>query len=114
MLCFDPHKVCCKLFVKCTIISNNILDHKVQQRTQELESSRDRLQRASEERDIFISKAAGDMRNFIATIKGLCHVGARDSLAASHYLEKVNKTSDGLSEVVNKFSHPQLTLETKQ
>ncbi|WP_276370545.1 tetratricopeptide repeat protein [Chryseolinea sp. H1M3-3] len=84
---------------------NLLLDRRVKERTQELESSRDVLQRACEERDIVMIRATSDLKRSLATIKGLCLLGAQDADEARHYLEKVGVISGAVSDVINKLSY---------
>jgi hypothetical protein len=84
---------------------NHLLDKKVKERTQELELNRDALQRACEERDVVIHKAAIDIKSSLATIKGLCALGLKDikDPGAGEYLKKVDITSDNFSGVLNRL-----------
>ena len=84
---------------------NQLLDKKVKERTQELELNRDVLQRACNERDIIISKAASDIRSSFVTIKGLCHLGLKDNGEAHHYFNKLNVTSDNFLEIMKILVH---------
>ncbi len=84
---------------------NLLLDRKVKERTQALESSRDVLQRACEERDILIMRATADLKRSLATIKGLCLLGVKDADESRHYLEKVGVISGAVSDVINKLSY---------
>lgn len=87
---------------------NRILDSRVRERTRELEVNRDTLQRAFLERDAIINKASIDIRSSIATIKGLCLLGIKEIQHpnAQDYLEKVDKTSDQLSNVISRIFSP--------
>ncbi|WP_276370548.1 tetratricopeptide repeat protein [Chryseolinea sp. H1M3-3] len=78
---------------------NQLLDMKVRERTQELENNRDALQRACEERDILIDKTSNDIRNSMATIKGLCSVGLKDvnDPVALQYIAKMDNVTDKFS-----------------
>ncbi|WP_276370538.1 tetratricopeptide repeat protein [Chryseolinea sp. H1M3-3] len=82
---------------------NSLLDEKVRQRTRELETNRDELQRAWRERDALITKAATDIRSSVATMKGLCFAGLKDidHPKAPEYLQKMNLTSDQLGCILN-------------
>jgi tetratricopeptide (TPR) repeat protein len=84
---------------------NLLLDRRVKERTQELESSRDVLQRACDERDIVILKATSDLKGSVATIKGLCLLGVKDANEARHYLEKVDVITSAVSDVINKLAY---------
>jgi hypothetical protein len=88
-------------------LANQLLDKKVQERTQELQQNRDALERSWLERDAIINKASIDLKSSIATMKGLCLLGAKeiDHPKAPHYLQKMDDTSDRLSEILNNIFH---------
>ncbi len=84
---------------------NRLLDMKVRERTQELENNRDALQRACEERDILIDKTSNDIRNSLATIKGLCSVGLKDvnDPVALQYIKKMDNVTDKFSATLGRL-----------
>ncbi len=86
---------------------NKLLDERVKERTKELEMNRDALQRAWQERDVLISKASSDIQSSIATLKGLCFLGAReiDHPKATEYWKQLDNTSNGLSAIMNKMHY---------
>ena len=86
---------------------NKHLDERVKERTRELETNRDALQRAWQERDALISKASSDIQSSIATLKGLCSLGAReiDHPKATEYWKQLDNTSNGLSAIMNKMHY---------
>jgi len=86
---------------------NKLLDEQVMDRTKELEMNRDALHRAWQERDALISKATSDIQSSIATLKGLCSLGAKeiDHPLATEYWEQLDKTSNGLSATLNKMHY---------
>ena len=86
---------------------NKLLDQRVKERTRELEMNRDALQRAWQERDALISKASSDIQSSIATLKGLCFLGAKeiDHPLATEYWKQLDKTSNGLSATLNKMHY---------
>ncbi len=86
-------------------IANRLLDEKVKERTHELQLNQDALQRAWQERDALIYKASADIKGSIATIKGLCFLGKKDidHPNAGQYLDKMDSTSDYLSEIINRM-----------
>jgi len=86
---------------------NELLDERVKERTRELEMNRDALQRAWQERDELISKASSDIQSSIATLKGLCFLGAReiDHPKATEYWKQLDNTSNGLSALMNKMHY---------
>ncbi len=94
---------------------NKLLDEKVKERTQELEMNRDILQRACEERDILIHKTSIDIRNSLATLKGLCSLGLKDieDPRAQQYINKMNTTSDNFSEILGRLHLTRITGEPK-
>ena len=71
-----------------------MLDRKVRERTHELEFNRDVLQRSCDERDVLLQKMAADIRNSIATIKGLCNLAKKDASQVDRYLDEVYAASD--------------------
>jgi tetratricopeptide (TPR) repeat protein len=86
---------------------NKLLDERVKERTRELEMNRDALQRAWQERNALISKASSDIQSSIATLKGLCLLGAReiDHPKATEYWKQLDNTSNGLSAIMNKMQY---------
>ena len=86
---------------------NKHLDERVTERTRELEMNRDALHRAWQERDALISKASSEIQSSIATLKGLCSLGAReiDHPKATEYWKQLDNTSNGLSAIMNKMHH---------
>ena len=86
---------------------NELLDERVTERTRELEMNRDALQRAWQERDALISKASSEIQSSIATLKGLCSLGAReiDHPKATEYWKQLDNTSNGLSAIMNKMQY---------
>jgi tetratricopeptide (TPR) repeat protein len=86
-------------------IANRLLDEKVKQRTHQLELNQDALQRAWQERDALINMASIDIKSSIATIKGLCLLGKKDidHPNAQQYLNKMDRASDHLSEILNRM-----------
>lgn len=78
---------------------NVILDKKIEERTRQLELSRDELLKAFRERDILITRASDDINETLSTIRGLCLTGAKDisDPAALLYMEEIDKTSHHLT-----------------
>jgi tetratricopeptide (TPR) repeat protein len=91
---------------------NQILDKKVGERTHELELNRDGLQRACEARDIILNKTSADIKNSLATLKGLCNLALRDveDLRAREYLDKMNAASDTFASIVRNLHVKRLEL----
>jgi tetratricopeptide (TPR) repeat protein len=88
-------------------LMNELLDTKVKERTQELELSRDEVQRVWQERDILMSKVANDVRGSLATLKGLCFLSLNDieHENIAEYLVKldltVNRLNDNLDKIIS-------------
>ena len=78
---------------------NLMLDKKIEERTRELELSRDELLNAFKERDILIYRASEGITETINTIKGLCFIGIKDvsDPVARSYIDKIDKTSHHLA-----------------
>lgn len=55
----------------------------------------------------FIGKASSDLQSSIATIKGLCFLGEKetDQIKAHDYWLKLSNTSDHLSSILKKLSY---------
>jgi len=78
--------------------ANRMLEDKVKERTRELESNRDALQRSLDERSMVLQKVSTDIRSSLATIRGLCSLGLTDKEAMdrSQYIRRIDVTSEGL------------------
>jgi len=85
--------------------ANQLLELRVRERTRELEVNRDLLARSLEERSIEMQRISVDVKRNIATIKGLCILGMKDSVGpnTSEYIDKIDDTSDQLLSIVNRF-----------
>ncbi len=83
---------------------NFLLDQRVRERIQELQTNRDALHRALEEREILITRAAMKINTSPATLKGLCILGSNDVEDAREYLKKVTPALDNLGDIVARFS----------
>lgn len=83
---------------------NQILEQKVKERTTELEINSSVLQRSLEERNVQLQKISTDIKNSLATIKGLCFLGLKDSDAPGvvQYIHKIDVTSDQLLNTLNR------------
>jgi hypothetical protein len=88
---------------------NELLELRVKERTKELELNRNELQRSVSERDLLIEKTAQSIRSSLASIKGICEVGLKDisEPSARLYIQKVEETSDSLSNTLNALSQIQ-------
>jgi tetratricopeptide (TPR) repeat protein len=90
--------------------ANEILDQKVKKRTQDLELSRNTLQRALGTQDARMHKLSTDIKNSIVTIKALCSLGLKDidnpkdidNHNVRVYLTKVDSVSDHIFEGLNR------------
>ncbi|HEY3406249.1 MAG TPA: tetratricopeptide repeat protein [Ohtaekwangia sp.] len=80
--------------------ANTLLDKKVEEQTRELEKSYRELKLAMEQRDATIRKVAVEIRNSMATVKGLCATGLKDITLASSQarLIEIENASKILSE----------------
>ena len=83
---------------------NFLLDQRVRERTEELQTHRDALHRALEEREIHITKAASKINTTLATLKGLCQLGSNNVEDAREYLKKVTPALDNIGEIVARLS----------
>jgi hypothetical protein len=88
---------------------NQLLELRVKERTKELEINRIELIRACSERDLLIEKTTQTVRSSLASIKGICEVGLKDisEPGARLYIQKVEETSDTLSNSLNALLHIQ-------
>jgi tetratricopeptide (TPR) repeat protein len=88
---------------------NELLELRVRERTRELEVNRNELIRACSERDLLIDKTAQSIQSSLASIKGICQVGLKDisEPGARLYIQKVEETSDSLSNSLNALLHIQ-------
>jgi hypothetical protein len=84
---------------------NQLLDRRVNERTQELQLNRDVLQRACDERDVLLQKIAADIRSSIATIKGLCNLAKKDVSQVDRYLDEVNAATDSFYSTARKITY---------
>jgi hypothetical protein len=82
---------------------NARLELKVKERTRELEENQSELIRACSARDQLIGRAALDILNIQASVKGLFLVGRRDFVLnadSSEFLRGIERTSDALAKTV--------------
>ena len=79
---------------------NSLLDHRVRERTQELQLSRDALHRAFHERELLITTTVTKINTSLATLKGLCLLGSYDKENAREYLKRVSFALDDIRHVV--------------
>jgi hypothetical protein len=84
---------------------NRLLDRKVRERTIEIESNCDALQRAYEERDLLLQKTSMEINTSLATVKGLCCTGLKDvdDPLAIQYLDRMNRAVDNFSNVLSRL-----------
>lgn len=88
--------------------TNLFLEQKVRERTLELEKNNDALLQALEQQAVVFQKVSTDFRSFMATIKGLCTLGLRDTEESygGQYIRKIEATSDELLDVVSRILSP--------
>ena len=84
---------------------NRLLDTKVRERTQALELNQTKLQKACEERDLILSRVVTEIKNSIATVKGLCFLAKKDSRDAIRYIDQVDYTSEKFLRIVETLNH---------
>ena len=94
-----------KLFEK-TWRSQQELENKIQQRTKELSAALDEIKIISKRKSDFISAVSHELRTPLTSIKGYASILAAGKLgelppAAKERVEKINKHSDSLSELIN-------------
>lgn len=81
------------------------LENNVAVRTAELQSTMEKMVRANNELDLFVYKAAHDLRGPIARLQGLCQVGKMegDKQTAFQYLDKINMVSQEMSAMLTRL-----------
>ncbi|HOX81960.1 MAG TPA: tetratricopeptide repeat protein [Chryseolinea sp.] len=91
--------------------ANTLLDRKVEKQTRELEKSYRDLKVAMEQRDVTIRKVAVEIRNSMATVKGLCATGLKDITlpgSQAHLIEIENASkilSESAKQILDDPSH---------
>lgn len=85
---------------------NRLLDLKVKERTQALEIKQTMLQRACDERDLILDRIISEIKNAIATVKGLGSLARKDTSEISRYLDHVDNTSDRFLQIVENLNQP--------
>jgi signal transduction histidine kinase len=86
--------------------SHQELEHKIQQRTKELSAALEEIKIISKRKSDFISAVSHELRTPLTSIKGYASIVAAGKLgelppAAKERIEKINKHSDNLSELIN-------------
>jgi len=94
-----------KLFEQ-TWRSHQDLEHKIQQRTKELSEALEQIKMISKRKTDFISAVSHELRTPLTSIKGYASILAMGKLgelppAAKERIEKINKHSDNLSQLIN-------------
>jgi signal transduction histidine kinase len=94
-----------KLFEK-TWRSQQELEEKIQQRTKELSAALEEIKIISKRKSDFISAVSHELRTPLTSIKGYASILATGKLgelpaAAKERIEKINKHSDSLAELIN-------------
>jgi signal transduction histidine kinase/Sec-independent protein translocase protein TatA len=82
------------------------LEHKVQQRTRELSAALEEIKLISKRKSDFISAVSHELRTPLTSIKGYASIVAAGKLgalpdAARERIEKINKHSDALTDLIN-------------
>lgn len=81
------------------------LENNVAVRTSELQATMEKMVRANNELDLFVYRAAHDLRGPIARLQGLCQVGQMepDKQVAFQYLNKINAVSQEMSAMLTRL-----------
>jgi tetratricopeptide (TPR) repeat protein len=81
---------------------NTKLDHRVKERTLQLEDNNQALLHASQERETLINHTSSEMKSLLATIKGLCAISLLDisDPKARQYMTRIDHTSNDLTLVL--------------
>nr|WP_302180120.1 tetratricopeptide repeat protein [Chryseosolibacter indicus] len=90
---------------------NEALEKKVQERTKELQQSRDSWHKAYEVKEQLIAKATTEIKSSIATLKGLSTLGLKQFKEpdAIQYIKEVELTSGNLMSVIEVFNNKEFT-----
>jgi hypothetical protein len=88
---------------------NYLLDVKVRERTTALEINQTKLQRTCDERDLILNRINSEIRNSIATVKGLCLLARKDSSDINNYIDQVDSTSERFLQIVETLNHSRRT-----
>jgi signal transduction histidine kinase len=97
-------------------ITNEELDHRVQEKTQDLFDTNETLIQVNDELDNFVYRTSHDLRGPLVTLKGVCNVAmldVKDSLAQD-YLKRLDLTAAKLNAiltrllVVNQVNHTEI------
>ncbi|MBT1705320.1 tetratricopeptide repeat protein [Chryseosolibacter indicus] len=90
---------------------NEALEKKVQERTKELQQSRDSWHKAYEVKEQLIAKATTEIKSSIATLKGLSTLGLKQFKEpdAIQYMQEVELTSGNLMSVIEVFNNKEFT-----
>lgn len=97
-------------------ITNEELDKRVQEKTQDLFDSNETLQNVNEELDNFVYRSSHDLRGPLVTIKGVCNVAMLDvkDQLAQDYLKRLDITAEKLNTIltrlliVNQINHVEI------
>ncbi len=91
---------------KAKQLANRLLDQKVVERTQELRSNQELIQRKLEEKSILVHKTTSELHSLIATTKGLCFLGSQemDINRCQEYWRKLEATTDGMRSTIAKLA----------
>ena len=97
-------------------ITNEELDKRVQEKTQDLFDSNETLQNVNEELDNFVYRTSHDIRGPLVTLKGVCNVAILDvkDQLAQDYLKRLDITAEKLNSIltrlliVNQINHEEI------
>ena len=88
---------------------NVLLDKRVRERTDELMRNRDALHRALRESEILIATTASKINTCLATLKGLCLLGADKREDAREYLSRVSTAVDDVRHIVARSTRERIS-----
>lgn len=91
------------------MVTLDLLDQRVKERTQELMSNRDALHRALKESELQIATTAAKINTSLATLKGLCLLGSDDREDARAYLTKVLETLNDVRHIVARSTRKEVS-----
>jgi signal transduction histidine kinase len=101
-------------------VTNEELDHRVQEKTQNLFETNEILIQVNEELDNFVYRTSHDLRGPLVTLKGVCNVAMLDvkDALAQDYLRRLDFTAAKLNAiltrllVVNQVNHTEIEAST--
>ncbi len=86
-------------------VTNEELDHRVQEKTQDLFETNETLIQVNDELDNFVYRTSHDLRGPLVTLKGVCNVAmldVKDELAQD-YLKRLDVTATKLNDILTRL-----------